>query len=350
MDLEQIQENLKASYSHRFKTTDTRVAHCIQELSKDSEVEINAMSLEAIKVVATTILDAETQKQYDELQKLQEQKEQIERAIERQAETLQEAKYTVFNALENELSEDSDALSKLHQVKLQSIDLFNILSDMVESVIITALEKDSDGHIQETTTEAVKDITYEAIKEGSLNTIRIRKILSTILHSSIEIAEATPNRAEEILSSTLKGMRSGLVKAIDRFKQRLAFMPVEAKHILIEDYDTIIEDLNQTDTLFSQVIITQASQSSQNTQEILLEVNKKMKYDLDELVHLSKETAEVMKDKFSTFAKKAAVTAEGALKSQKAQEAKRMGIQALDVAKTALESAIKSAKDTMKKD
>ena len=42
-------------------------------------------------------------------------------------------------------------------------------------------------------------------------------------------------------------MRSGLFKAIDRFKKRLAYMPVEAKHILIEDYDTIIEDLNQID-------------------------------------------------------------------------------------------------------
>ena len=345
MNLEQLQEDVSASFSNRFKTTDTRVAHCIKELS-----DINDMGLDGIKTVATTILDLETQEQYSELQKLQEQREQLERQIEKQSETLQEAKYKVFNALENELAQTPDALSKLHQVKLQSIDLFNILSDMVESVIITALEKDSDGHIQETTSEAIKEITYEAIKEGSLNTIRIRKILSTILQASIEVAEATPNRADEILSSTLKGMRSGLVKAIDRFKQRLAFMPVEAKHILIEDYDTIIEDLHQTDTLFSQVIITQASQSSQNTKTILLEVNKNMKYDLDELVHLSKETAEVMKDKFSTFAKKAAITAEGALKSQKAQEAKRMGIQALDVAKSALGNAIKSAKDTIKKD
>jgi len=342
MDLEKLQKEVEASFSHRFKSTDTRVSHSIKELS-----DINTMSLDAIKTVATTILDAETQSQYAQLQKLQEQREQLDRQIEKQSETLQDAKYSVFNALENEFAQSPDALSKLHQVKLQSIDLFNILSDMVESVIITALEKDSDGHIQETTSEAVKEITYEAIKEGSLNTIRIRKILSTILQAAIEVAEATPNRADEILSSTLKGMRSGLLKAIDRFKQRLAFMPVEAKHILIEDYDTIIEDLNQTDTLFSQVVITQASQSSQNTRVILLDLNKGMKYDLEELVHLSKETAEVMRDKFSAFAKKAAITAEGALKSQKAQEAKRMGIQALDVAKNALGSAIKSAKDVM---
>jgi len=149
---------------------------------------------------------------------------------------------------------------------------------MVESAIITALEKDTDGDIAEPTREVIKEITFESIKEGSLNTIRVRKILSTILATAIDVSEATPNRAQEILSATLKGMRAGLIQSIDRFKKRLAFMPVEAKHILIEDYDTIIEDLNQTDTLFSQVVVTQASQSSQTIRKILLDLNKAMQY------------------------------------------------------------------------
>ena len=126
-------------------------------------------------------------------------------------------------------------------------------------------------------------------------------------------------------------------------------MPVEAKHILIEDYDTIIEDLNQTDTLFSQVVVTQASQSSQTIRKILLDLNKAMQYDLEELVHISKETAEVMKERFSSIAKLAVKKADSALHSPKAQEAKRMGIQAFAVAKEALGHAIQSAKDVMDK-
>ena len=55
------------------------------------------------------------------------------------------------------------------------------------------------------------------------------------MHASIEIAEASPVKAENILSPTLKGMRAGLMHAITRFKQRIAFIPIEAKHILIED-------------------------------------------------------------------------------------------------------------------
>jgi hypothetical protein len=307
------------------------------------------ITLQEIKDITSSIIDEETKSLRDELEDLIKQKELIERSIEKKSEELQEVKYTIFNSIENEMQDNVEMIAKLHKVKLQSIDLYDILSEMVESAIITTLEKDADGDISETTTEVIKEITFESIKEGSLNTIRVRKILSTILQSAIDISEATPNRAKEILNATLKGMRAGLIKSIDRFKKRLAFMPVEAKHILIEDYDTIIEDLNQTDTLFSQVVLNQGSQSTQAIRTILIDLNKEMKYDLEELVHISKETAEVMKDKFSNFAKNAVKKADIALKSQKAQEAKRMGIEAWGVAKVALGSAIKTAKDAMDK-
>ncbi len=332
MDLEKLTQKVKESYSHQFKN-----------------VEASELTLAEIKAITTTILDLETKKLQDDVEELLAKKEEIERSLEKKQNELQESKYAVFNALEDKLSSDESALFKLHQVKLQSIDLYDILSEMVESAIITALERDQDGDIGETTIEVIKDITYESIKEGSLNTIRVRKILSTILISAIDVAEATPNRAEEILRSTLKGMRSGLIDSIERFKKRLAYMPLEAKHILIEDYDTIIEDLNQTDTLFSQVVSTQASQSSQSTSVILENINKDMRYDLKELVHISKEAAEAMKERFSNFAKNAVRKADSALKSPKANEAKRMGKEAWGVAKVALGSAIKTAKDAIDK-
>ena len=344
MDLEQLTTKVEESYSRRFKSVETRVSASMENIDS-----INELTLAEIKGIATTILDLETKDLQDDLEVLLAKKDEIERSLEKKQNELQELKYTVFNALEEKLSSDESALSKLHQVKLQSIDLYDILSEMVESAIITALEKDKDGDITETIIEVIKDITFEAIKEGSLNTIRVRKILSTILISAIDVAEATPNRADEILNSTLKGMRTGLIHSIDRFKKRLAYMPLEAKHILIEDYDTIIEDLNQTDTLFSQVVNTQASQSSQSTKKILENINKEMRYDLEELVHISKETAEVMKEKFSNFAKNAVKKADTAFKSPKAKEAKRMGKEAWGVAKVALGSAIKTAKDAIDK-
>ena len=350
MDIEKINSDLITSYNHRFKSVDKRVQHAIDYLSDDLKLELNELNLSEIKNITTTILNLETSKLKNDVESLLGQKELIERSLEKKSQELQESKYSIFNAIESSLENQTDALSKLHQVKLQSIDLYDLLSELVESAIITALEKDHDGDITQTTIEVIKDITFEAIKEGSLNTIRVRKILSTILQSAIDIAEATPTKADEILNATLKGMRSGLVRSIDRFKKRLAYMPVEAKHILIEDYDTIMEDLNQSDTLFSQVIQCKSNENSQETKKLLLEINKNMRYDLEELVHISKETADLMRTRFSSFAKTAVKKADNAMKSQTAQEAKRMGKQALEVARVALGSAIKSAKGAIDKD
>ncbi|MCK9455023.1 DUF6781 family protein [Sulfurimonas sp.] len=308
-------------------------------------IQLQELNLHEMRDLTTDIIDKKTKKLRDELQELLVQKELLEKSLERKSAQLQEAKYTIFNDIESKIDkDDAQTLSKLHQIKLQSIDLFDILSETVEGAIITAIEKSKDSEAKESIQEVIKELTYQTIKEGTLNTIRVRKILSTILHSSIDIAEATPNTSEDILEATLKGMRAGLLESIDRFKKRLAYMPLEAKHILIEDYDTIMEDLNQTDTLFLQVVQTQANESDPTIRKILLDLNKKMHYDLEELIYISKEAAQVMRDRFSALAKTAVKKADTALKSETAKEAKRMGIQAWGVAKTALGSAIKSAK------
>ena len=345
MSENKLNSNIQEHYSDKFVSIGKRISTAIH----DSKINAKKLSLQDMKELASTIIDLETKTLQTDLQAILEKKESIERALKKKSEELQNTKYEIFNALEDEFIDQESALSKLHQIKLQSIDLYDILSEMVESAIITALENDRDGDIQEYTTEVIKELTFESIKEGSLNTIRVRKILSTILTSAIDIAEATPNMADQILGASLRGMRSGLVKSINRFKKRLEFMPVEAKHILIKDYDTIIEDLNQTDTLFSQVVTTQAGESSSAIRKTLLEINKEMSYDLAELVQISKETAEVIKERFSTFTKSAVKKADIALRSPKAQEAKRMGIQALGVARVALGSALKSAKDAIDK-
>ena len=56
-----------------------------------------------------------------------------------------------------------------------------------------------------------------------------------------------------------------------------------------------------------------------------------------------------MKDKFASFAKTAVKKADSAFNSPKAKEAKRMGKEVWGVAKVALGSAIKTAKDVIDK-
>jgi len=349
MKIEKIQKHLKKIYNLRYRTMQKRVTHAIDE-TKTLGVDLTDLNLNEMKELASTVLDIETKKTHNEIETLLAKKEKLQIEIDKKFDQLQDIKYGIFEAIESHISkDDSLTLSKLHQVKLQSVDIYDLLGEMVESAIITSLEKSKDSEVNEHIKEIVKDLTYEAIKEGSLNTIRIRKILSTILTSAIELSEATPNQANTILESTLKGMRVGLTRAIDRFKKRIMYTPIEAKHILIEDYDTIMEDLNQTDTLFLQVVQTQANESSSLTRKLLIELNQKMHYDLEELVNISKETADVMKERFSNFAKQAIKKADTAMKSPKAQEAKDMGKQVWGVAKVALGNAIKSGKDFIDK-
>lgn len=348
MDIEKLKRDLKVSYNTKLDTVDSRVEDIIKHIADEWNLSANRLTIHEIQTLSSVILDIETKTLYNEVESLLAEKEQIERKLDKKYHQLQESKYTIFDTLESKFTQDAnEALTKLHQVKLQTIDLYDLLGEIVESAIITTLEKDSIPF--DTIEEVIKDITYEAIKEGSLDTLRTRKILSTILQSTIEIAEASPVKAQEILTPTLKGMRSGLISAIKRFKQRLAFMPIEAKHILIEDYDTILEDLNQTDSLFAQVIQTQAEASSPLIQETLMKTKKDMRYDLDELLRISKETADVMKDRFSSLATKTMKQTDKAIQSLKTKEAKRMGKQALGIAKTAIDTAFKSAKDVIEK-
>lgn len=350
MDMDKTISEIKKLYNHRFRSIQKRVTTVLDDSKKSLKLDLSTLNIHDMKSLSTTILDMECEKVHNELEDLIAQKEAIESKLNKKRQDLQQIKYEVFDAIESKMdTSDTNTLAKLHQIKLQSIDIFDILNETVESAIITSLERSKDSEASEDIEEVIKEITYEAIKEGSLSTIRTRKILSTILSSAIEISEASPNNAQTILKPTLKGMRSGLLHSIERFKARIAYMPLEAKHILIEDYDNIMEDLNQTDTLFVQVVQTQANEASEEIKRLLIELNQKMHLDLEELVTISKETASVIRTKVSNFTKTAVKKADDALKSEKAKEAKAMGIQAWGVAKEALGSALKSAKNAMDK-
>jgi len=342
IDIEKLQRDIKASYNTKPDNLNKRVEYVAQHVNKEWGIDPNELTQSQMQTIATTIVELETKALHDEVEDLVAQKERIEREIERKTQALQETKYKVFDAMEMILDKsDEKALAALHQVKLQSIDLFDILAQTVESTIILALEKEADIDFEETLKEAIKELSYETIKEGSLNTLRVRKILATILQIAIDIAEAQPTKAKEILTPTIKGLRGGLYMAIDRFKQKLAFMPNEAKYILIEDYDTIVEDLNQSDKLFSGVILTKADESSDAIAKVLQEIQKELQFDLEELLHLSKETAEIMKSKFSSLAKTAIKKGSQVLNSKRLHDAKQVGSQVLGIAKNTLQKALK---------
>lgn len=349
MDLEKFERDLRSFYKNSAaKEITKKVQDMLAHIHDEWEIPAENLTLHELKLLAEAIVENETQLLHDEVEELLAQKDRIERQLERKSDELQHLKYTIFNTIETAIPESSaQTRAKLHQIKLQSIDLFDMLSEMVESAIITTLEKNQD--IEETIEEIAKDITYETLNEGVLSTIRIRKILSTILQTAIDISEASPNHAEEILRGTLRGMRNGLTRSIERFKKQLIYMPDEAKVLLIEDYEQLHAELPQIESLYGQIVTSLGNQSSASTQKLLNEVSDDIRYDMEELVHISKETVEVMRENLSHLAKEAMARSSQVLHSKTAKEAKRMGVQAWSTAKTAIDNAIKSAKDAIDK-
>ncbi len=348
MDIEKFERDIRSFYKNRkAKSVDKKVDSLAEHIKSEWHIPKENLTFQELKIIAESILEIETQVLHDEVQDLLTRKEQIERQLERKSMELQNAKYAVFSSIEADLAVDAPSVQRdLHQIKLQSIDLFDMLEEMVESAILTTLEKAHD--IEETIKVIIKDITNETLNEGAMSTVRIRKIISTILQSAIGVAEATPNAAEDILRGSLKGIRSGLIHSIREFKQQLQYLPDELKANVLADYGNLNE-LKQTNLVFTQTIQSLSSTTDKTTEALLTKVSKDIHLDMDELVLLSKETVELMKDRFNSATKDAFVRGTRALHSETAQEAKRMGIQAFSAAKTALDSAIKTAKDKIEK-
>ena len=338
MDLEQLQRNLRIRYrEEEGKSPEERIRSLVDFLQREYDLDVATLSQPEISVIAKTILEAETAPLQGELETLLVQKERIERQIERKSEELQEEKHAIFEALESSIGEASpDAFAKLHQVKMQTIDLTDMLEEMIETAIVTTLEKTQE--VEATVEEIVREAAYETLNEGPLETGRIRRVLGSILHSAIGVAEAAPNRAEAILRGTLRGIRSGLVKAIHRLKKQLLFLPEELK--LTESMQT---ELLRSDTLLTQIIHDEALRCSPESRHLLEKLTKEIRYDLSELVEVSRETVDIMKEQLSQALQRSKL-----LNSKTANEAKRMGVSAWRSAKSVIGGALNNEKGKKK--
>ena len=305
------------------------------------------MPLQELREFTTSLLKETTLSFHNELEDLMAQKEQIERQISRKSEDLQQLKYRFFDILEKQFADNERMLEKLHQIKIQSVDLLDILEEMVESAIITTLEKGSD--IEETLHEIIKEITFETLNANVLNAVRIRRILASILQTALNLAEATPNQADTILRGTLLGIRSALYKSIEKFHQYLLYVPEEVKALYRAEYKTIEEELDNIDTLFIQVIHSLKNRNSPIMLARLEAISNDIRFDTEEIKHLSKETVELLRNRLSSLKRNVSEKSAKLLNSKSAQDAKAMGVRAWSVAKSTMQGAIKGAKDAIDK-
>ncbi len=345
MDIEKFERDITTKYAKkRSKEIEKKVSTLFDHIHNEWNLTPDDLTQTELKIVAHAVVSHETKALHDEVQDLLAEKERIERELDRKRDQLQKNKYGTFETIERVLGDapSQELLAKLHYVKLQSIDLFDMLEEMVESAIITTLEKNHD--IEEMIEEFIKDIAFETLSEGPLSSIRIRKVISLIVSTASEIAEASPNHADYILRGTLRGIRHGLVQAINKLKKQLLYMPEETKMRLTDGYDALHDELQHADTLFTQIVENVAENSSTAIRATLQKTIKEIHYDLEELMQVSKETVEVMRNHLTNV-----INRSKKVIPERAQEAKRMGVQAWSAAKTALSTAIQTAKDRIDK-
>lgn len=329
----------------------------------------NQTSLEEehLKTISFEVLEDSTNQLTTELQELLIEKERLDRRIAQKSASLQNVRHHVFDAIEGSLKEllpelTDEKFHYLHELKVQAVDILDILEEVTESALITTLEQCE--NIESTTQQIIKDLTCQTLREGIITSVRIRKVVSSILATAIGVAEASPNQAKALLKGTITGLNEGITQSIKRFKDLFHYTPEEAQDLLIEfeDAQKLYEELHHTDTLFVQIIKAQAAQSNGITSDILNDIVEDMHPELNEMINASRETIEVLSEKVSDLAKEAVAKGKVALEKRdilndktiedakkKAQHAKKMGIKAFFVATKALGGAIKGAKDAIEK-
>jgi len=338
MDLDTFKRDIKTRYkSLSSSSMDRKLETIMTSLGEEWSLQPSALSLAELKVLSTALMEEETAELQDTLEDLMAQKERIERQITRKRDDLQHLKYTLFSALEKHMGEDAAQLEKLHQIKLQSIDLLDLLEEMIESAIITTLEKGSD--IEETLHEIIKEITFETLNANVLNAVRIRRILSSILQSALNVAQASPNQADDILRGSMLGIRSALHKSIEKFRQYLLYVPDEVKALYRQEYQLIEDELEQIHTLFAQITLSLAKNNSADMIAKLTQIGTDIRFDTEELAILSHETVELLRNRLSRLKQGMNDRKTKLLNSPSAQEAKAMGARAWSVAKAALKGA-----------
>ena len=345
----------------------------------------------AISSVIDGLLKATTHEKEAFLYKTIYEKEQLEKSIFAQKQQIRTTLSDAFNVLEAHITmmqpeTKESALTALHDTKLRGIEMLGILKETTAEALLTTLENGTD--IADTIHEITKNLAFQTIHEGALTKQRMINISSTIIGASIEIADEDLGHAKEILEGSINGVREGITKAIDKFKNDLKYAPTEEMEGLVEtDLSELRKELMRIDEHFILLLQALASQSDGISATLIKEITTEMNSSVAKIKRAANDAKEVINERMEqlkvdasvfekTFKDKAEKKFESLKKDvnelekiasakvesfkqfefendtakQVAQEAKKLGFRAWEVAKHMMDGAVKGAKEAMKKD
>ena len=344
----------------------------------------NAKNAKNIAAVITGLLRAASHDKEEFLYKTIYEKEQIEKSLQAQKYDIKEAITSTYNVLEKHiesLPEDTKnvAFRALNDTKLNALEMLGILRETTEEALLTTLEQGS--YIRETTLEITKNLTFQAINDGEFNKRRFLDIANTVMDVTLEIAQENINHSRELIDGAVDGVKEGIAKSIDKFKNDIKFAPEEVEDILGKSLSETKKELLKVEEEYIKLLKDSSAQYDEQIQKILYEKIEKYSSAVERLKRATHEATEAISsrveelkdevsiddlrdmasEKLESFKKDVSSLEEIANKKivslkqnetakRATAEAKKLGLRAWEVAKSMLDNAVKNAKDSIKKD
>ncbi len=256
----------------------------------------------------------------------------------------------------------------INDTKLKDVVLLGILKETTEEAILTVLENKKD--IEVLINQITQNIVYQSVEEGDISKAKIMEVSRIVLNVAIDIADEYQAVAKEILKGTTYGIKEAVVKAINKFNENLEFLPDETRDTRQEQI--LFEGLNIIDVNndFLDLLRNSAKGSKGISKNILEDIIFEIDSPFSKIVKITADTKEGvlkkierLKDnpKINEFKKRLTqkitdLNLEQKIKKIKnedsqstSKESKKLGTRAWEIAKNALESAVKGTKETLKK-
>ncbi|MDR0408076.1 MAG: hypothetical protein LBH45_04080 [Campylobacteraceae bacterium] len=301
------------------------------------------------------------------------EKEQLETSIYRQTAEIKRLIKETYNTIEYvsanlEDDEKKEAMQSINDAKLLNVEALGILKEAAEEAFITTIENARD--IEDTIQEISKTFTYQAINEGDFTKQKILSIASTIIEAACDIADSDHANANDILNGAVEGTKNGITKATIKFKNDIRFVPEEIKGLQKQDIEESKKDIISMQESFVTMLKQCQSKLDGISSKILAQIIAEHNTYLAKLKRLSSEAAEALSvsitnlktdEKLKEFKEKAgkkfveikketnekvvAFTNDAAPKAKHmADEAKKLGSRAWEVAKNVLDDMLKKDK------
>ncbi len=268
------------------------------------------------------------------IQELLTEIDRLEAQITAQKQELKSELQELFETLEAQIrqlpeSKRQEAIRTLEECKLQSLEFLGILAETTESAILGALENGQ--NIQETITEITKDLTHQTI-DINVDPKHIKDVSKTIIGVAATIAEASVNYADEILRGAILGTKQGIAKSLAKFNETIEFTPDEARNLIIQNYDEIVNNLGNIELFWHQAIEEVAHTSEPGIKERILKISESTIFD-----KLKSEAQNVIANIKRSWGD---LIAEQPQIKKNIEEAKKLGLRVFAKAKEKIEETI----------